>query len=70
VLCEQAIDLADGLLQAIDRAHVHHPLHVLAGFEPQVQLHPCTEQFQAMLTVSVQEDDIADVRPVFGKQAE
>jgi len=27
-------DLADGLLQAVDRAHVHHPLHVLAGLEP------------------------------------
>jgi len=31
---------------------------------------PDTEQRPAMLTVSVQEDDIADVRPVFGKEAE
>jgi quinol monooxygenase YgiN len=31
---------------------------------------PDTEQRPAMLTVSVQEYDIADVRPVFGKEAE
>jgi len=31
---------------------------------------PDTEQRRAMLTVSVQEYDIADVRPVFGKEAE
>src|SRR5215216_3008993 len=31
---------------------------------------PDTEQRPAMLTVSVQEYDIADVRPVFGKGAE
>jgi quinol monooxygenase YgiN len=31
---------------------------------------PDTEQGPAMLTVSVQEYDIADVRPVFGKEAE
>jgi hypothetical protein len=31
---------------------------------------PDTEQRAAMLTVSVQEYDIADVRPVFGKEAE
>jgi hypothetical protein len=30
----------------------------------------CTEQRPAMLTVSVQEYDIADVRPVFEKGAE
>ncbi len=31
---------------------------------------PGTEQRPAMLTVSVQEYDIADVQPVFGKEAE
>jgi hypothetical protein len=31
---------------------------------------PDTEQRRAMLTVSVQEYDIADVRPLFGKAAE
>lgn len=31
---------------------------------------PDTEQRPAMLTVYVQEYDIADVRPVFGKKAE
>jgi hypothetical protein len=31
---------------------------------------PHTEQRPPMLTVSVQEYDIADVRPVFGKEAE
>ena len=31
---------------------------------------PDTEQRPAMLTVSVQKYDIADVRPVFGKEAE
>jgi quinol monooxygenase YgiN len=31
---------------------------------------PDTEQRPAMLAVSVQEYDIADVRPVFGKEAE
>jgi hypothetical protein len=31
---------------------------------------PDTEQRRAMLTVSVHEYDIADVRPVFGKEAE
>jgi hypothetical protein len=31
---------------------------------------PDTEQRPAMLTVSVQEYDIADARPVFGKGAE
>jgi quinol monooxygenase YgiN len=31
---------------------------------------PDKEQRAAMLTVSVQEYDIADVRPVFGKEAE
>jgi len=31
---------------------------------------PDTDQRPAMLTVSVREYDIADVRPVFGKEAE
>jgi hypothetical protein len=31
---------------------------------------PDTEQRRVMLTVSVQEYDIADVRPVFGNEAE
>ena len=39
-------------------------------WRPSAKSDPDTEQRRATLTVSVQEYDIADVRPVFGKEAE
>jgi hypothetical protein len=38
--------------------------------DPLLSSGPDTEQSPGMLTVSVQKYDIADVRPVFGKEAE
>jgi hypothetical protein len=52
------------------------PVNIFERWESQAALEtfrssgPDTEQRRATLTVSVQEYDIADVRPVFGKEAE
>ena len=52
------------------RVNVFERRESQAALETVYSSSPDTEQRPAMLTVSVQEYDIADVRPVFGKAAE
>ena len=70
----RAVDCLDVAICAdlVDPGHVN----IFERWESQAALEtfrssgPDTEERPGMLTVSVQEYDIADVRPVFGKAAE
>jgi hypothetical protein len=53
VLREQAVDLADGLSHALDYARAHQLLHVFAGFERQMHLHPCAAVALGSRTLTV-----------------
>lgn len=56
--------MADGLLQAVDSAHLHHPLHVLGEFEPRAHLHPRAAAALGEPDSDREDGHVRDRRPV------